>query len=105
MGVMTVGRPISSALARQGCMEVNRLCVKDFYPRELVRNACSMLYGFACREAFSRGYRRVITYTLQSEKGTSLKAAGFRPVARGPGEVRGAVRHGPEAIRPPQSPR
>jgi hypothetical protein len=29
MGVMTVGRPVSAALARQGCIEVNRVCVKD----------------------------------------------------------------------------
>jgi hypothetical protein len=85
MGVMAAGRPVSAALARQGCIEVNRVCVKDSHPRQLVRNACSMLYGYACREAFSRGYRRVITYTLQSEKGTSLKAAGFRPVARSRG--------------------
>lgn len=85
VGVMTVGRPVSAALAKQGCIEVNRVCVKDCRPRDLVKNACSMLYGFACREAFQRGFRRVITYTLASERGTSLRAAGFRPVARSRG--------------------
>lgn len=85
VGVVTAGRPVSPVLARQGCIEVNRVCVKDHSPRDLVRNACSMLYGYACREAFGRGYRRVITYTLESERGTSLRAAGFRPVARSRG--------------------
>jgi hypothetical protein len=28
------------------------------------------------------GYRRVVTYTLERESGASLRAAGFRPVAR-----------------------
>jgi len=85
VGVMTAGRPVSAALASQGCIEVNRVCVKDHRPRELVRNACSMLYDYACREAFRRGYRRIVTYTLESERGTSLRAAGFRPVARSRG--------------------
>lgn len=85
VGVMTAGRPVSAALSRQGCIEINRVCVKDYRPRDLVKNACSMLYGFACREAFQRGYRRVITYTLASERGASLRAAGFRPVARSRG--------------------
>lgn len=82
VGVMTAGRPVSAALAKQGCIEVNRVCVADLRPHALVRNACSMLYGYACREAFHRGCHRVITYTLVSERGTSLRAAGFRPVAR-----------------------
>ncbi len=82
LGVMTAGRPVSAALAKQGCIEVNRVCVKDTRPHALVRNACSMLYACACREAFRRGCNRVITYTLASERGTSLRAAGFRPVAR-----------------------
>ena len=85
VGVMTVGRPVAAALARQGCIEINRVCVQDRRPSDLVRNACSMLYGYACREAFRRGYQRVITYTLETEKGTSLRAAGFRPVAKSRG--------------------
>jgi hypothetical protein len=85
VGVMTAGRPVSPALARQGCIEVNRVCVKDHRPRELVRNACSMLYAHACREAFRRGHRRVITYTLETERGSSLRASGFVPVARSRG--------------------
>lgn len=41
------------------------------------RNACSRLYAAACRAAAAMGYRRAITYTLDSEPGTSLRAAGF----------------------------
>jgi hypothetical protein len=46
---------------------------------------CSFLYGAAARAAFALGYRRIGTYILQSEPGTSLKAAGWKLVA----EVRG----------------
>jgi hypothetical protein len=35
------------------------------------------LYGACSRIAKAFGYRRVITYTLVSEPGTSLKASGF----------------------------
>lgn len=40
-------------------------------------NACSMLYGACCRIAMAMGYTKVITYTLVSENGASLKASGF----------------------------
>ena len=36
-----------------------------------------MLYGACCRIAKEMGYDRIITYTLQSEDGASLKAANF----------------------------
>lgn len=41
------------------------------------RNACSMLYGAICRAATALGYSEAWTYTLGSEPGTSLLAAGF----------------------------
>lgn len=41
------------------------------------RNANSKLYGAACRMAAAGGYRSAITYTLESESGSSLLAAGF----------------------------
>jgi hypothetical protein len=81
VGVVTAGRPVSPALAAQGCLEINRVCVKERSPHALVENACSMLYGYACREAFKRGHKRVITYTNLREPGTSLRATGFTPVA------------------------
>lgn len=87
VAVVTAGRPSSRHLDAQGCMEITRVCVKDMEPRDLVANACSMLYGYACREAFQRGFGRVVTYTKKDESGASLRAAGFTPVvSRGGGE-------------------
>lgn len=45
------------------------------------RNACSMLYGAICRAGAALGFDVAITYTLASEDGASLKAAGFVPDA------------------------
>ena len=55
-------------------LEVLRVCT-DGAP-----NACSMLYGAVRRAAIAMGYPacNVITYTLASEPGTSLRAAGWR---------------------------
>lgn len=36
-----------------------------------------MLYGACCRVAKAMGYKRVITYILESENGASLKASNF----------------------------
>ena len=36
-----------------------------------------MLYGAACRAAKALGYKRIITYTRESEPGTSLKASNW----------------------------
>ena len=52
-------------------LEVNRLCTTG------ERNACSMLYAAAARAAKAMGYRKIITYTLDSEPGASLRAAGW----------------------------
>ena len=40
-------------------------------------NVCSKLYGACCRIGFDMGYERIVTYTLASESGASLRAAGF----------------------------
>jgi hypothetical protein len=53
-------------------VEVTRLTVKEGHP-----NGCSMLYSAAARAAKAMGYHRIITYILESEPGTSLKAAGW----------------------------
>jgi hypothetical protein len=82
IGVVMAGRPVSAALQKQGCLEINRDCVKLCSPKGLAWNACSMLYGYACREGFKRGYKRIITYTHTAESGVSLRAAGFVPVTK-----------------------
>src|SRR5689334_16682275 len=60
-GVVIVGRPIARLLQDGYTLEVTRCCT-DGPP-----NACSMLYNAARTSAFSQGYRKLVTYTLQSE--------------------------------------
>lgn len=78
-GVAIVGRPVARALDDGWTLEVNRVATDG------ASNACSILYGAAWRAARAMGYRKLITYTLASEPGSSLRAAGWRVV----GEVRG----------------
>ena len=73
VGVGIAGRPVSRALADGHTVEVTRVATDG------TRNACSMIYGALCRAAKALGYRRAITYTLESEPGTSLRASGWRP--------------------------
>ena len=71
VGVAIVGRPVSRYLDDGKTLEVNRLCTTG------EKNVCSFLYGAAARAARALGYERIITYTLDSEPGVSLKAAGW----------------------------
>jgi len=74
VGVAIVGRPVARMRDDGETLEVTRLCT-DGYP-----NACSFLYGAAARAAWALGYRRIGTYILTSERGVSLRAAGWRLV-------------------------
>lgn len=81
VGVAMVGRPVARLLDHTRIVEVNRLCVDHSIPSGLVWNACSLLYGAAAREARRRGFERIITYTLERELGTALKAVGWEAAA------------------------
>ena len=70
-GVAICGRPIARKLDDGLTLEITRVCT-DGAP-----NACSMLYGASVRVDRAMGYRKVITYTLTSEPGASLKASNF----------------------------
>lgn len=72
VGVAIVGRPVSRMLDDGWTLEVNRTCTDG------TKNANSMLYGACRRAAFALGYRKLITYTLPSESGASLRAAGWK---------------------------
>ena len=72
VGVVIVGRPVSRMRDDGLTLEVTRLCTNGH------RNACSFLYGAAARAAFALGYRKIGTYILKSEPGTTLKAAGWK---------------------------
>ncbi len=82
IAVVMVGRPVARAINHRQVVEVNRLCVHPDLDRALVWNAASQLYGRAAREAKRKGFKKIITYTLESESGVSLKAAGWTPEAR-----------------------
>ena len=71
-GVAIAGRPVSRHLDNGFTIEVNRLCTDG------TKNACSMLYSAVWRIAKPMGYKKAITYILESESGTSLRAAGWK---------------------------
>jgi hypothetical protein len=78
-GVAIVGRPTSRVLDDGWTLEVLRLATDG------CENACSALYGAAWRAGRAMGYRKVVTFTLRSESGTSLRASGWRVVGQVPG--------------------
>jgi hypothetical protein len=71
VGVCAVGRPVSRNLDDGYTSEVTRLCTDGTY------NACSILYAAARRASEAKGFRRGLTYILESEDGSSLKASGW----------------------------
>lgn len=71
VGVAIVGRPVARMLDDGWTLEVNRTCTDG------TKNANSKLYGAATRATFALGYKRLITYTLPEESGSSLLAAGW----------------------------
>lgn len=80
VGVAIVGRPVARHRDDGLTAEITRLCV-----REGVRNAASFLLGRCAKAALALGFRRIGTYTLARESGTSLRAAGWVVI----GEVKG----------------
>ena len=79
-GVAIVGRPVARMLQQQGggVAEVVRCCVMDGNPK----GSCSFLYAACWRAWRAMGGVRLITYTLQSESGASLRGAGWAVVAQ-----------------------
>ena len=71
VGAVIVGRPVARATDQYAVVEVTRL-VSDGTP-----NACSALYQAAARAAKALGFARIQTFILETEPGTSLKAAGW----------------------------
>ena len=71
VGVAAAAQPVARLLDDGKTIEVIRSCT-DGTP-----NVNSMLYGAMTRAAKALGFERMITYTLESESGSSLKAAGW----------------------------
>lgn len=74
VGVVIVGRPIARALDDGQTLEVTRCATSPAAPM----GAPSKLYSQARRAAHALGYLRLVTTTLQSESGASLRGAGWK---------------------------
>lgn len=70
-GVIQAARPVSRHMDNGKTLEVVRCCTDGEH------NACSFLYSRVARIAKEMGYKKIITYILDSETGASLKAAGW----------------------------
>jgi hypothetical protein len=78
VGIAIVGRPVSRHRDDGVTAEVTRLCTDG------TKDACSFLYGACAKASFALGFKRIGTYILASEPGTSLTAAGWRMIAETP---------------------
>ncbi len=72
VGVAVMGRPVARRLDDGLTLEVTRVATDG------TEHACSKLYGACWKLARALGYRRLITYTLKTESGSSLRAVGWR---------------------------
>jgi len=73
IGAAIVANPVGpTAISKAGLeCELKRLVTDG------TKNACSFLIAAATRTAFAMGFMQIRTYTLPSESGTSLIAAGW----------------------------
>ena len=76
IGVVIVGKPVSRRLDNQFVAEVSRLCIKEPAPK----NACSFLYNKCWNIWKQMGGKKILTYTLTYESGSSLRGAGWDKV-------------------------
>lgn len=85
IGVAIVGRPIARAMDNGLTAEVTRCCVIESAPK----GACSFLYSKCWRIWQTMGGEKLITYTLQSESGASLRGAGWKIIGQTQGAKEG----------------
>jgi hypothetical protein len=71
VGAAIVGRPVARQTDQYRIAEVTRL-VSDG-----TKNVCSMLYAACARAAEAMGFDSIQTFILETEPGTSLRAAGW----------------------------
>jgi hypothetical protein len=77
VGVAIVGRPLAAALQDGWTAEVLRTCTLEDAPK----GSNSFLYARCWRVWREMGGRRLITYTLASESGASLRGAGWTVIS------------------------
>lgn len=71
VGVAILGRPIARLNDDNRTLEITRVVTDG------TKNANSFLYAACWRVAQALGYSKVLTYTLKTESGSSLKALGW----------------------------
>jgi hypothetical protein len=71
VGVAIVGRPVGREVPQYTACEVTRLASDGS------KNVCSFLYSRCAQAARAMGFDFIQTYTLITEPGTSLRAAGW----------------------------
>lgn len=76
VAVAITGNPLSATFMDGYTAEVLRVCTGP----KAERNACSMLYQACWRAWRAMGGTRLITYTLRTETGASLRGAGWKIV-------------------------
>ena len=81
VAVATVGRPVARHNDDGRTLEITRLCSDG------TRNACSFLIGAVKRVGRAMGFKRLISYTLESEPGASWRAAGMAQTGTTPGQA------------------
>ncbi len=96
VGVIQVGRPVNRNLDNGKILEVLRLCTCG------EKDVCSFLYSRAARIAKEMGYEKIITYILETENGTSLKASGWHCEAVDVGGANWNVPSRPREVIPQQ---
>jgi len=79
VGAAIIGRPVARLTEQYRIAEVTRLVTDG------TKNVCSMLYAAAARAAEAMGFESIQTFILETEPGTSLKAAGWVQVAKSGG--------------------
>ena len=78
VGVVIASNPVSATLMDGYTLELTRLCVAECAPK----GTCSFLLSKCCSIWHLMGGKRVITYTLNSESGASLRGAGWSIVGQ-----------------------
>jgi hypothetical protein len=78
IGVAIVGNPLSATFMDGLTAEVLRVCTRPEAPQ----NTNSFLYGRCWRIWQAMGGEKIVTYTLQTESGSSLKGAGWKIVGQ-----------------------
>jgi hypothetical protein len=75
IGVLQAAKPVARMLDDGRTIEIVRCCTDG------TKNLCSFMLGRARRIAKAMGYNKIISYILDTESGTSYKAAGWHKEA------------------------